>query len=113
MSRQAYFYANDNVVELTGAKDVIADAFLDGDAEVACTLLDPDGEEVESLVESGVSWPIAMDYVSGSEGDFRATLPFDLDVTVGKSYTLKVVADAGAGKHGEWHVPVSVQTRRA
>jgi len=77
-------------------------------ATVTVELQDPDGAQV-----TGETWPLAMSYVSGSNGVYRATLPSTLVVTTGVGYTAIVKADDGSGSKGEWAAPVSVKVREA
>lgn len=67
----------------TGILDVVLidedDAPIN-DATVDVTLKDADGNEI-----AGETWPIAMNYVSTSDGRYTATLTHELEVEVNAS----------------------------
>lgn len=100
------FVGNDNVIELDALKDVIADTFINT-ASVTVTLTDANGDEIV-----GETWPLAMSYVGGSQGTYRATLPDTLTLTSGTTATAVVDVNGGPGLQGQWTVRLSVETRR-
>lgn len=99
------YVANDNVLELTGLKNAVADDYID-DATVTVTLVDSAGNEV-----AGETWPLIMGYVAASDGDYRVTLPYGLDLSAGRSYTAQITADGGLGLRGYWALPVHAKRR--
>ena len=100
MALTAYI-ANDNVVRLEGLTD--SDDVVRNDATVTGTLEDSDGNAVTGF--DGQSMP----NVSGSDGDYQATLQDTVSLTAG-TYTLKITANI-SGLVGYWEIPVTVQTR--
>lgn len=90
MTMNALYIGNDNTIELIDLYNEVTDAYITG-ATVACTLYDSDGNQV-----SGETWPLAMAYVGGSNGAYRAVLADTLSLTPG-SYTAEITANAGAG----------------
>lgn len=107
MAQNIIYIDNDNVIELIGLKDVTQDTFVN-DASVTVTLLDSSGDEV-----SGQAWPFILVYVSGSDGDYRATLEDGLVLSFGGTYTAIVIADAGADLIGKWTVKVVAKIRKS
>ena len=92
------FSANTNILSLTGLYDAVSEAFIN-DADVAVTTIETeDGEAVFPL--SG--YPITMDYVSGSDGNYRAVLDHTLPLTPGVCYVAHIDADAGDDRVGHW-----------
>jgi hypothetical protein len=105
MSEPLYI-GNDHAIELRGLKDEISNDFLNA-ATVTVTLKDSAGANV-----SGASWPIAMTFITGTNGVYRATLPDELAIVDGRRYTAVVVADGGANKRGQWNIPCAARLRR-
>lgn len=88
------FVANTNILELIGLYDPIGEEFIN-DASVAVTTLeDENGAGVFPL--SGT--PIVMDYVSGSDGGYRAVLSASLPLTAGECYVAHIDVDAGTDR---------------
>lgn len=100
------YIGNDSIVRLTGLYAVVDSAYVN-DADVAMTITDCHGAEV-----AGATWPVAMDYVSGSDGDYRAVLGSGLALEAGETYNVRVVADAGgAGRIGVWNLKFRARER--
>ena len=101
MALTAYLNS-DNVISISGLKDVIADTYINT-ATCAVTLKDANGNNV-----SGETWPLTMNYVSASNGIYRATLADTLSVSAG-DYTAIVTANAGAGQYATFNVAVTFE----
>lgn len=101
MALTAYLNS-DNVISISGLKDVIADTYINS-ATVQVTLKDANGNNV-----SGETWPLAMNYISASNGIYRATLTDTLSVSAG-SYTAVVTADDGAGQYRTFNIDINYQ----
>jgi len=99
------YEGNDMVIELRGLKNEVSGAYIDS-ATVGVTLKDADGVNV-----SGESWPLTMNYVTGSNGKYRATLADTLSLTPRARYTATITADAGAGLKGKWVEDLVCQQR--
>lgn len=99
------FHQNDNLLEVIGLKDEAAGQFLN-DKTVTVTVTDVKGAQV-----AGETWPLAMAFVAGSNGDYRATLKETLGFTAGKEYLADIVADGGAGLKARWKFRFKVRTR--
>lgn len=101
-----YYYLNDNTIELDGLINNITEAYIN-DATVTVTLIDSNsGDEIV-----GETWPLAMGYVSASNGKYRANLASTLTVTVGQKLKAKINVDAGANGTAYWEFPVIVKQR--
>ncbi len=104
MPHVTFYKANDNLVELENLKNHATGAYIN-DATVTMTLKDQSGSAVTGA--TGLS----MAYVTGSNGTYRATIPYTISCTSHRSYTVEVTADAGSGLLGFWEVPVLIETR--
>lgn len=100
MSNLTAYVNSDNVLTLTGLYDNINAAYENA-ATVYVTLTDSNGTQV-----TGETWPLLMNYVSASNGNYRATLTDSLSVVSGKTYTATVTADAGTGAYYERKVDI-------
>lgn len=77
-------------------------------ATVTVTLKDRTGADV-----AGEAWPLAMNYVAGSSGVYRATLAFGLSLQDCKPFTAEIVADGGLGLRGGWSFPLKARLRKS
>jgi hypothetical protein len=100
------YIGNDNVLELTGLKGFVADAYIN-DATVTATLYDESGTEVV-----GQTWPMTLVHASGTDGIYRGTIEYDVAVTTAQVYTAEVDVDAGSGLIGHFESRVMAVTRR-
>ena len=89
MSLNYLFINSDNVLTVDELKNAVDDTYIN-DATVTVTLFDSDGVAV-----SGQTFPATMNYVSGSNGKYRATLQDDLSLTEDAEYEAVVSIDAG------------------
>lgn len=106
------YEANDNILRVTGATSISLETglavYLDAQALVTVTVVDVDtGEEI-----AGQTWPMALNYVAGSDGDYLAVLPDVLVVVPGQALRAHIELDNGANQHGELELDVLVLTRR-
>lgn len=103
---QLILKSNSNLLTLDQLKDVANDNFLNA-ATVTVTLKDLDGNSI-----SGESWPLAMSYVSGSDGKYIATVAAAISVVEGDEVEAHVSAvESGLTYSAE--VPCRVVTRRS
>lgn len=86
------FIGNSNVVEMSGLRANDVSGVYINDATVTCTITDLNGTEV-----AGQTWPLTMDYQTGSNGIYQATLPAGLSLTEDASYLVIVDAVASEG----------------
>lgn len=100
MSDLTAYLNSDNVLTLSGLIDSITSSYQNT-ATVEVTLTDINGNEV-----TGETWPLTMNYVSASNGVYRATLVDTLSVSAGE-YTATVTANIGAGQYRTFVVTVN------
>lgn len=93
----------DHVVELTGLTNGQSGALI-ADAAVSVTLRDAAGAEIP-----GADWPEPGNPVPDSPGDYRATLPYTVEVKPGQWVECEVVADGGPGLRRTWHFEMQVE----
>ena len=62
---------------------------------------------------AGETWPLAMNYLAGSNGVYRATLAFGLSLQDGKPFSAEIVADGGLGLRGGWSFALKARVRRS
>jgi len=93
------FVQNTGALDLIGLKSHTEDEFLNA-AEVSFTVLDKNGEAV-----AGETWPKVMEYIEGSDGDYRGILPAALELVAKQKYTAVIDAEGGGERFGHWEVP--------
>lgn len=86
---------SNNLVYLNDLEDVLNNQFVNT-ADVEVTILDDQDVQV-----TGETWPVPLQFIPGSLGDYVATLDDDLGLVVGGFYTALIIADDGPGKHLE------------
>lgn len=87
--------ASDDRLLVQGASTILAESgtlqYLTASASVSVTLLDwLTGEEV-----AGETWPLALTYIPGSQGDFHTVLRDTLTVTLGQLLRMTLTMDNG------------------
>lgn len=103
---ETLYIENDNLIRLSGLRDGAHEIYLNG-ATVTVTLVDAaSGEEID-----GETWPLTMDYISGTDGSYHAILPYDLALTGEQPLKAIVVADSGPGLRMSLRVPVIARYR--
>lgn len=100
------FVANTNVLDLIGLKNEIDDTFINS-ATVEVTIKDDAGNNVIGQV-----WPLAMDYVATSDGDYRAFLSEDMELIANTKYIAYVEANGGANLVGHFEFHFKALARR-
>jgi hypothetical protein len=99
MTDKFVYINSDNVIKLAGLADDTG-AYIN-DATVVVTLVNDSDAEV-----TGETWPLTMNYVAASNGDYKATLSDALVLTNPGDYHAIVDADGGAGKRYYRKIPV-------
>lgn len=102
------YVGNTNNLELTGLKDDITNAYIN-DATVTVTVKDSGGLELP-----GIAWPLTMDYVPASNGNYRTYLTHTLGLLSGKKYTAFVDADgsdSSTERFGHWEFTFTANKR--
>lgn len=90
------YVSNDHVLEVSGLKNELTGAALNG-ATVTATLVDDTGADV-----GGDDWPKTMNYVASSAGVYRCSLSYAMTLTAGSRYEARITADAGNGLRAYW-----------
>lgn len=106
MDVQALYYGNDMVLEVAGLRDQVSGEWIN-DAGVTVTLEDSADNPV-----TGESWPLALTYVTDSDGVYRATLRDTLALAINARYVATVTADDGEGRRARWDLDFVCRLRR-
>jgi hypothetical protein len=101
------FIDNTSSVQLSALKSAITGEYVN-DAVVTMTLKDGDGNAV-----AGESWPIALQYVMDSNGNYIGAFSHEVAVADGESYVAEVDAVLTDGSRASWDEPVMALTRTA
>lgn len=107
MSALKAFVLTDNVLKVSGLINSVSSSYLNS-ATVTATIIDA----ISSAQVTGETWPIALSYVSASNGDYRATLTNSLAFVDGGRYIAVVNANAGVGLVKTWHIDVRADWAR-
>lgn len=99
------FVGNDNVLLVEGLLNSLDGSYLNA-ATVTATVEDTEGVEV-----TGETWPVAMPYVSGSDGNYRVVLPSTLGLVAGTTYVAKITANEDTAD-AYWEFRFKAYTRR-
>src|SRR5262245_59463288 len=97
------YIENTNVIELNGLHNEITGSYQN--AATVEARIQYCGEDVE-----GQSWPVTLDYITDSNGDYRGLLDAALELRDGRQYTAVVVATAGS-LQATFNCKVLAQTR--
>lgn len=100
------YVGNDTALEVGDLRDELTGEALNS-ASVAVTLKDAAGANV-----TGGTWPLAMVYVTDSDGVYRCTLGHALSLTAGQKYTAVITANAGTGLYATWNEECVARLRR-
>ncbi len=87
-------------------KDEATGAFFNA-ATVELTAYDEKDAEVP-----GQAWPLTMNSVAASSGQYQGVLSKDAQIVAGKKYEAVITADAGPGLFWKWRRPLHVRVRR-
>lgn len=91
------------IFKLAGLQNAETGVFIN-DADVEVTLKDPDGVNVP-----GVSWPLELPNVGGSNGDYSQTTDPISGLVEGTIYTAEFVATGIDGLIGEFCLKLKAQ----
>lgn len=103
-TEQIILIANSNTLELNGLRNQVMGGFINT-ATVVASLKDSAGVDV-----AGQSWPVILNYVSGTDGNYRALFEPTLELIPFRCYTLDLVAQ-GDGLTASWSVLIQAQNR--
>lgn len=101
-------YSGNNTVEilLEGLKDTSAGTYIN-DATVTATIYESDG----TTEVTGETWPVTLDYVSGSNGNYLGAVSADSIIVACTKYKIKVLAVDTFSNKGEWEQFAIAQVR--
>jgi len=89
---------NDQTIEVLGLKDEVTGDFINGLVDaVTAHVKNKDGSNV-----GGETWPITLDYITGSDGDYRGNLDDAMELVNNRTYAIEIRVDAGAGLKAFW-----------
>lgn len=80
----------DTVVTYGGMQNPITAAYIN-DGTVTCRITDLAGTAV---TPTGFTWPVTLEYVTDSDGVYRATIDKAIAITEGSRYYLEITASA-------------------
>jgi hypothetical protein len=84
MASEPIYISSDNVIEAVDQYDTVAGTYLNS-ATFTVTIKDISGASV-----SGVTWPVTMNYVSASNGKYRAVIDKTLAIVAGVTYFAEI-----------------------
>jgi hypothetical protein len=96
---------NDNLLQVLGLKNSLTGLVI-SDAVITANVLD----STNTLV-SGVTWPLTLNYISGTSGIYRVVLPASLNLISGKFYTINITAVSLLNGTCSWSQTIKATTR--
>lgn len=100
--------SNDQTVKLLGLKDQISGDYINGLVDaVTAHLKTKDGSSV-----AGETWPITLDYIAGSDGEYQANFDDAIELQNNRSYVVEIAVDAGGGLKAFWRFVRTAQYRQ-
>ncbi|HET7375119.1 MAG TPA: hypothetical protein VFK30_00335 [Anaerolineae bacterium] len=109
MATAVAYVGNTNNLELTGLQSEAESEYLNNVA-VTVTVKTAAGVEV-----TGENWPVTMEYVAASNGDYVCGLSYQCNFTNGGKYVAFIDVDASdtdTERFGHWEFPFTAQTRK-
>lgn len=102
------FVGNPNLLSLNALQDEVTGSYIN-DAYVETTLQTSAGVDL-----TGMTWPVELAYVASSDGDYRAVLEADINITAGVKYIalLDAYVSEGGALLGHWEFEFAPETRR-
>lgn len=97
---------NDMVLQVDDLRDEISGAYLNA-ATVTVTLTDALGGSV-----GGATWPMTLTHVTGTDGTYRAALPYSLQLTANARYRATLNVNAGPGLVAQRVMPLVARQRQ-
>lgn len=98
------YIANDNQIEIDELRDA-DDAYQNSATVTLIAVNDSEGAPV-----AGLTLPISLAYVTGSDGRYRCTLQDSAELEDGAAYVAIVTIDAG-GLQARFEIPFTARTR--
>lgn len=75
---------NDQTISVSGVQDAVSGDFINN-AVITATVKDACGEQV-----SGQDWPLTLNYVTDSDGNYRGTFEDGLELVENEIYIVEV-----------------------
>lgn len=101
---QVLFPGNDLTLRVNGVRDEVTSDYLNA-ATVTAVVKKTNGEEV-----AGQTWPLTLDYVAASNGNYIGNLEAGNTIVKGRTYKVEVTAQYG-GFAGFWSEDVPARER--
>jgi hypothetical protein len=101
------YLSNDNLLSIEGLRNASSGSYMN-DATSTATLKDADGNVV-----TGQTFPVTMTYMSGTNGNYQATLENTLSMTPNAKYTATISATSSSGLYAEWDMELTATKRTA
>lgn len=101
---QLLFVGNTMNLKVTGLR-FEGGAYIN-DATVTATILNSSGAQI-----SGETWPLAVPYVTSTDGNYEVALSEDLVIVKDKNYTVEVLA-VKDGNEAKWRQTVTAVDRK-
>ena len=101
---------NDNLIIARGVSTIDQagkTVYLTATAVVQITL------RVLGVLVPGETWPIALTYIAGSNGDFQGNLKDTLTLPSGGVAVAQLIVDNGADQRGELSIDINIQVRKS
>lgn len=98
---------NDQTIKVLGLKDEVSGDFINGLTTVTARVKNKDGSSV-----AGENWPITLEYVTDSDGDYQGNLDDALKLVNNRLYTVEISVDGGGGLKALWHFDRVAQYRQ-
>lgn len=98
--RDSIFIASDNRVYIRGLRDPESGdsgPFINN-ATLTLSLHTSEANAAANTSPISNASSIAMDYITGSNGDYRGVLPYTLTLTIGTVYWVGITIDSTAGR---------------
>ncbi len=99
------YIGNDHLIEVIGLKNVVDGTYLNSKT-VTATLKTQSGETVAGMV-----FPLTLDYVASSNGDYRGVLDKDVSVIAGTRYLCEITVTGSVGERAFWQIVVDAAQR--
>lgn len=104
---RAFYDGNSNLLKITGLTNARTGAVVTDLSGVTVTaVLLPQGSAVPVTGGS-----LTLAFIAASQGDWQATFPNTVGVTLGAAYRVELTADGGASLTGKWVLSVKVLER--
>ena len=113
MTTPEVYLGNSGLIEVTGVSDASTGDFINN-ATVTATLYDSLEGAIDSVVDnkvSGETWPITLDYVADSDGNYSGGYSEAVAIEQNTFYYAAITVNAGTGRVGRWIIKVKGKVR--